>query len=210
MIISVLIAVGVIIGLVDLIRYFPTIFFATPTDSYQIFQNFLGYTLLLIVAIELMLMIINHSTKAILELILFVIARKMLIYSNTMADLVLGALAIAIVFFISKYLFRTDRDEDIVLRDRETYHIKANLRNFLRMSGINIDNDIENAKNANTNSRKTNVINDLVCKLAKEACQEVEEGAIFETEDFTIEVIKENDGVIEEVKIMGKESLILK
>ena len=40
-----------------------------------------------------MLMIINHSTKAILELILFVIARKMLIYSHTMLDLVLGTLA---------------------------------------------------------------------------------------------------------------------
>ena len=66
-----------------------------------------------------MLMIINHSTKAILELILFVIARKMLIYSNTMLDLVLGTLAISMVFFISKYLFRKDQDEDIVKRDRE-------------------------------------------------------------------------------------------
>ncbi len=118
-IIAGLIAIGVIIGLLDLIKFFPTILRVGPTESYQIFQNFLGYTLLLIVGIELMLMIINHSTKAILELILFVIARKMLIYSNTMLDLVLGTLAISMVFFISKYLFRKDQDEDIVKRDRE-------------------------------------------------------------------------------------------
>ena len=37
-----------------------------------------------------MLMIIYHSTEAILELILFVIARKMLVYADTMLDLIWG------------------------------------------------------------------------------------------------------------------------
>src|SRR5699024_9554147 len=46
---------------------------------------------------------------------LFVIARKMLIYSNTMVDVVLGTIALAIVFVILRFLAKNDR-EDMVSR----------------------------------------------------------------------------------------------
>ena len=117
-IISGLIAIGIIIGLIDLVKFFPKIFASSLPESYEVFQQFLGYALVLIVGVELILMIINNSTKAILELILFIIARKMLVYAETMLDLVLATLAIAIVFAILKFLIYADKDENINKREK--------------------------------------------------------------------------------------------
>lgn len=114
LLIAVLIAFGIIIGLVDLIKFFPAILSEGSSSSYAKFQEFLGYALVLIVGVELMLMIIKHSAKEVLNLILFVIARKMLIYSQSMLDLVLGTIAIAIVFTIIKLVVPTIRDEDFM------------------------------------------------------------------------------------------------
>ena len=193
MIITVLIAIGIIIGLIDLARYFGQIFIAAPSESYEIFQDFLGYALVLIVGIELMLMIINHSTKAILELILFVIARKMLIYSHTMLDLVLGTLAIAIVFVIIKFLVQKD-DLDVVRRGREIYSASTKVKDVLKKTGFDIPVD------------KGVTVGGLVCSLADEARVSIEEGAQFLSGDIKIEIVKETDGLIEVVKITKNEA----
>ncbi len=104
MVLTVLLAIGVIFSLKDLVWYFPTIWNTPSVASYGLFKDFLGHVLLLVVGVELMLMLINHSMVAILELILFVIARKMLIYADTMMDLLLGTVSILVVFLIFKYL----------------------------------------------------------------------------------------------------------
>ncbi|MGX7405704.1 hypothetical protein SAMN04487985_11815 [Aerococcus urinaehominis] len=118
-IIAIVIAIGVVIGLKDFFTYFIHIYQYDPAETYEIFQRFLGYALLLIVGIELILMILYHSTNAILELILFVIARKMLIYASTMLDLVLGTLAIAIIFVVMRFLVTDSVDEFVTRRSNQ-------------------------------------------------------------------------------------------
>lgn len=102
-VIAILILIGIILGLVDMVFYFTEILQGDPAKSYDVFQSFLAYALLLIVGAELIFMLLYHSTNALLELVLFVIARKMLIYANTMLDLVLGTLALMIVYATIKY-----------------------------------------------------------------------------------------------------------
>lgn len=110
--ISIIIIGAVIIGFIDMGRFILVVLQnKDPNESYLIFQSFLGYVLTLVVAIELVLMLMNHSPRTILDLILFVIARKMLIYAHSLSDLVLGALAVSIVFFTMKYL--TGPSEDV-------------------------------------------------------------------------------------------------
>ena len=123
-IISVVIASAVIIGLLDLVGYFPEILNLNGKESYELFQDFLSHALLLIVGVELILMIINQTTKGILELILYVIARKMLIYAHTMLDLVLGTVAIAIVFVILKFLIPTNNDGKLEEEENKELHIE--------------------------------------------------------------------------------------
>lgn len=103
-IIAIFVIVGIFIGFTQFTDFIPGLYHASLDQSYQVFQNFLAYALLLIVGIELILMIMNHSAYSMLELILFVIARKMLIYAHTMMDLVLGTVAILIVFIIMRFL----------------------------------------------------------------------------------------------------------
>ncbi len=112
MTITALIAVGVIMGIIDLIKIMYEFYFVSTKEAYEVFHEFLEYALVLIVGIELMLMMLTHSTKVILELILFVIARKMLIYSHGMLDLVLGSLAILLIFVALKYLTQTHIPSD--------------------------------------------------------------------------------------------------
>lgn len=103
-IIAIFVIVGIFIGFTQFTDFIPGLYHASLDQSYQVFQNFLAYALLLIVGVELILMIMNHSAYSMLELILFVIARKMLIYAHTMMDLVLGTVAILIVFIIMRFL----------------------------------------------------------------------------------------------------------
>lgn len=114
--ISVAIALGVVLGFFDLVKYYGLIFEADVVGTYDVFQGFLGFALLLIVGIEMIFMLLYHSTKAILELILFVIARKLLIYANTMTDIVLGAIAILIIF-MTLHFFVKDRERRVLQRD---------------------------------------------------------------------------------------------
>lgn len=103
-IIAIFVIVGIFIGFTQFADFLPELFHASLDQSYQVFQNFLAYALLLIVGVELILMIMNHSAYSMLELVLFVIARKMLIYAHTMMDLVLGTVAILVVFIIMRFL----------------------------------------------------------------------------------------------------------
>lgn len=101
--------VGVIIGMKDIFSYLRAIYTTPAIETYDIFKSFLAHILLLVVGIELILMLVSHSIDSIIEFILFVIARKMLIYADTMLDLLLGTLAIAILFLTIKYaLSKTD------------------------------------------------------------------------------------------------------
>lgn len=190
MAIAILLAVGVIIGLIDLIKYFSLLLYADPADSYQIFQSFLAYALLLIVGVELILMVLYHSTKSILELVLFVIARKMLIYSNNMIDLVLGTLAIAIVFATLKFLVLNGK-KDIIKREG------------LICSAETIIKDI-NQIGYNIQTNKGETLGNLVSNLASERHQELKEGIEFKSGKTKIKITKLKDtGKIEEVMLIN-------
>mgnify|MGYP000920876524 CR=1 FL=1 len=112
LIVAVFLAIGAIIGFIDLVKYLIEIFSADIHLSYELFHEFLSHALLIIVAIEFILMLITHSTKTIGELVVFVIARKMLIYGSNMVDMVLGAAAIGIVFATLRYLVPNFKEEE--------------------------------------------------------------------------------------------------
>lgn len=188
-VITVLLAIGIIIGLFDLVKYFWSILISPPAESYELFKGFLGYALILIVGVELILMILYHSTKAILELVLFVIARKMLIYAETMTDLVWGTLAIAIVFATLKFLVQKDK-EDIVRRGNTVYSASTKVEDILKKTGFDIPTD------------KGETLGGLVCNLADEECKTIEQGAEFSSGEYNIKITKAtDDGLIEEVMI---------
>jgi hypothetical protein len=108
--ICIIIAAG--ISLFSLSKYLVILFKADPLDVYKTIKNFLAIALLLTISIELVLMILSHSMHNVLELVMFAVARKMLVYSDTMMDILIGTIAIAIVFGVKKYLTSSEKFMD--------------------------------------------------------------------------------------------------
>ncbi len=176
-IIAVLLSVGVMIGIFDFGEYFTRIFLANASETYDIFQDFLGYALLLIVGIELILMILYHSTSAILELILFVIARKMLIYASSMSELVMGTVAIALVFVVMRFLVNPRVDEFVSRQDANKYSGLTQVRDVIVDSGLNLPID------------KGKTLDDLLHTYAEENDLILEEGETYQIGEALINII---------------------
>ncbi|MCF6459649.1 hypothetical protein [Clostridium sp. Cult3] len=108
-----LIIFTVILSIKDLAVLAITIFKTDAISSYEILQGFLTHTLLLVVGLELALMLISHTPGKVLEVVLYAIARKMLISSANMTDILFGVIALTLVFFIDKYL-HTKNNRDMI------------------------------------------------------------------------------------------------
>lgn len=190
-IVSIMLAIGITIGIFDMMNFFPELLTTSTDQTYVMFQSFFAFALILIVGIELILMILYHSTRAMLELILFVIARKMLIYSDTMVDLVYGTIAIAIVFFIKKFLISNsnvniirsntfhDDDRSIIEEVRALFGEKEKLKDQTLVETLN--------------------------EMTHKVGLQVEKGQVFELEDQNVIVTSlTEDGAINDVVIQNK------
>lgn len=126
-VIAMLIILGVTIGLIPVVRYLILIPQGDMTDIYEILKTFLSMALLLIIGIELVLMLLTHSPASVLELVLFAIARKMLVYSETMLELLIATTAIAIVFAVKRYLidskYSLRKDKELPASFKESFSV---------------------------------------------------------------------------------------
>lgn len=103
------IIITVILSCKDLASLAYNVFTTEAMSSYELLQGFLSYVLLLVVGLELALMLIKHSPGSVLEVMLYAVARKMLISSSTTSEVLIGVIALAIIFFIDKYLHTKDK-----------------------------------------------------------------------------------------------------
>ncbi len=74
------------------------------TTLHTSFEEVLADILLLVVGIELALMLVRRTPGALIEVMFFVVARKMLIKADTFWDLILGVAALAGLFAIRRFL----------------------------------------------------------------------------------------------------------
>ncbi|MDY6065936.1 MAG: transporter associated domain-containing protein [Finegoldia sp.] len=189
MIIGIIILLAVIGGIPDLLRYIKNIFLTGDLSlSFNIFNEFLKHALLLIVGIELLEMIITKSHEAILTLILFVIARKMLVHSVGMVDILIGSISIAIIFLVIKFL---SNDDKLIAQLDNTFSASMPLEKIKRE--YNLDVPIEMA----------NTIGGLAYELAKlEDFEEIKENSFFAYGKYIYKIVEVEDGVIQRVRIL--------
>jgi len=113
---SIFIILAVVIGFTDISKYCYIILKSPPVESFSIMQTFLGHSLTLVIALELVDMLIRHTPSSVIEVLLYAIARKIIIESKNMFDVVLGIIAIAGIFAINKFFvlgkfFKPDKDD---------------------------------------------------------------------------------------------------
>lgn len=104
----IIILTAVLFGAIDMIKYIYESYIINRGQiiTYEEFNSFLGHVILLAIGIELVVLFTLHSSKALLELLVFAIAHKLLLLqkSQGMGEMLLGILAIALIFIIKKYL----------------------------------------------------------------------------------------------------------
>ena len=97
-----LILIGFIINLIPLIKVLPAEMLSASEDSFHLF---LERALTLVIGIEFVRMLIKHTPGSVLEVLLFTIARHMVISGGKGWDTVLNVAAIAGIFAIRRYLY---------------------------------------------------------------------------------------------------------
>lgn len=137
---SVVILLVILLGIFDILRevYGAYIIdFANPVN-YEQLNNFLAQILLLVIAVELVIMLCLHRPETLLEVLLYAIARKLLLIpkSSSAGELLLGVLAIAAIFFIKKYLMPEKDKEGIEKESKST--IKSIISSYLKDDDENV------------------------------------------------------------------------
>lgn len=112
---AILILAAALIATVEIvIRDFPLLWRqASEYDAlYQIIQSIL----LVAIAAELSLLLLFHRTSAAIEVLIFVIARKMVTPGLSSLELLLGAVALAGLIVIRFYYLPGRRDDEVAAR----------------------------------------------------------------------------------------------
>ncbi|NCC87370.1 MAG: hypothetical protein EOM05_05820 [Clostridia bacterium] len=78
--------------------------------NYDNFQQLLSYLLLLIIALELAIMLIRHNPNNVIEVMIYAIARKTLIYNSSATEMLIGVLTLSILFAVRIYLVKCPPD----------------------------------------------------------------------------------------------------
>lgn len=175
------IALTIIIGIAVLssipsivIDIYRSIDFSTPFD-YDYFTEFLKHILSLVVGIELIAMILSHSPESMLTLSLFVIARKMLVYAQNMIDLLIGVVAIAVVFVIMKFL---TNDEKTLARFDDTFFASILVEKLNREYDFDLPLDFGNT------------LGGFVYTLAQEKGIELKKDIVLQDEKYSYKIIE--------------------
>lgn len=186
LVLAMFITIGIIIGMGDLFKYLVLIFNTSPIETYEVFQKFLGLILMLVVGVELVAMLVMHTPGSVIEVLLYAVARTMLIHSKDTLDFLIGIAAIAAIFAIRKFLFigRISNNEDINIFSAGTSVQEVN-----RFVGVNIPESMGNT------------IGGVVFHISEKACRRIEEGASFHVSDAKLKVIKLNGDIIEKVAV---------
>ena len=83
-----------------------------PTDAYKVLQRIIENVLLIAIACELGLLLLLHRTSAAVEVIIFVIARKIIDPEVSSLDVLLGVAALAGLLVVRFYFVPGSRKED--------------------------------------------------------------------------------------------------
>lgn len=186
MIIGIIIAITVVLGIPDLLKYIFIIVTAPKEISYQAFGEFLKHVLMLVVGLEMLMMIITHSHESILTLVLFVIARKMLVYADSMFDIFIGTVSIGIIFFVLKFFGGNDK---LLAKYDNTFSAAIPIEKVRREFGFKLP------------ETEAKTLGGLIYGLSLENNLQIEEGITIVDGNYIFTIVACDDGVIERILI---------
>ncbi len=179
---------SVVVGSIEVVRYLGTLALrpagAPPQDPYSTFQALISHVLLLVVGLELGIMLIRHTPGSVIEVLMYVAARKMLGPQTTLVEFLVGVAAIGGLFAVRKFLF--------VARIEAGEHLLS------AATPVSAANQIANVHMPGKMAR---TLGGVVAHLAEEEGVDLAPHRTFRVADATIEVVAVTDGVVESVRV---------
>ncbi len=187
--ISVLLIIGILISVPDIVSYYGAILKSDSIVGYDQFKQFLDHVLLLVLAVEFVLLMTAHSDSTIIHLIMLVVARKMLIKSGNMVDILIGVVSITILFAVRKFLMTSSVMDSIFTGSENNFSASTEIEEINKLENYQIDD------------RGYKTLGGLVSNLVKESGYELEMGTMVDDGEYIYEIIKISSNVIETISI---------
>lgn len=102
MMLSVLVLAGLLVSTIPIAQEMLSLWFSENTDA---FQTFLGHAFNLVIGIEFIKMLAKHSPGSALEVLLYAIARHMILGHGTATENLISVISIGLIFLIRKFVF---------------------------------------------------------------------------------------------------------
>ena len=174
MIIGALLVISIAILMIFLAKDLQVVFLSGNQE--ETFNTFLASAFNLVIGIEFIKMLCKHSPGTVVEVLLFAIARQLIIEHTSTLDNLVGIFSIAVLFAIRKYLFYTfDEVEKTIYRSNE------------RIKRINILEHID------IPGEKSDTLEDVVLREIEERKLEFGTGTCIYYAGFALKIAKVND-----------------
>ena len=116
------IVLSIILLIVIILLIFPVLYNFIKIPILEItlnqFTDFLGNALSLLIGVEFVKMLARHTAESLLEVLMFAIARQMVVEHLNMFETLIGVIALGTIFAIRKYLLMKTADSSGKLYDK--------------------------------------------------------------------------------------------
>jgi len=152
------------------------------------YKLFLGDALRLIIGIEFVKMLAKHTPESAIEVLLFAIARKLIVVDNSSnIDIVIGVAAIAILFAIKKFLYTPN------LSDPNGFVVDASTPLM----------EVNKIACTNLPDRYGNSVGEALLNELNKHCKEITEGSYVIIENIKLKIYSMSNGEVERVEVVA-------
>ena len=181
-IISFVLAAGIIILLVQLILSMPNV---PDLNIYPNYEDLVETCFNLIIGVELIRMLYQHKPSTVFEVLLFAIARQVIMAHNNPVSSLIGVISIALLFATRKFLFiEFDESEKIIFRATT----KARIVNSILHVHIPYEDE--------------QTLYDVIAKRFEQEKTEIGVGASTFFDNFGLRVAKMHNGKISRIEVI--------
>lgn len=183
-VIGILLAVSIGILVVYLIGDIKSII--TNHSDLEVFNNYLAAAFNLVIGIEFIKMFCKHTPETVIEVLLFAIARQLIVEHTTTMENLVGIISIGILFATRKYLFYNfDEVDKTIYRGNE----RVKRINLLEHLDIPFDD-------------KDETLEDIVLREIEARNLEIGTGVCIYYPGFALRIAKIKNNVITRVEVI--------
>ncbi|MDU1006711.1 MAG: hypothetical protein E7A63_16825 [Clostridium butyricum] len=183
-VIGILLAVSIGILVVYLIGNIKSII--TNHSDLEVFNNYLAAAFNLVIGIEFIKMLCKHTPETVIEVLLFAIARQLIVEHTTTMENLVGIISIGILFATRKYLFYNfDEVDKTIYRGNE----RVKRINLLEHLDIPFDD-------------KDETLEDIVLREIEARNLEIGTGVCIYYPDFALRIAKIKNNVITRIEVI--------